>query len=72
MTAGIGRSKVAVLSRNFPRQVEISRAIKAAKACGIDVSGVEVSRGGIIRIHAGSDWRISSSEFEEWDKAGRL
>lgn len=34
----------------YPRKAEIERAVAAAKACGLDVSGVEVCANGTIRI----------------------
>lgn len=34
----------------YPRKAEIERAIAAAKACGLDVAGFEVSPTGTIRI----------------------
>jgi hypothetical protein len=34
----------------YPRKAQIERAVAAAKACGIDVTGFEVSPDGIIRI----------------------
>lgn len=34
----------------YPRKAEIERTVAAAKACGLDVAGVEVSPDGTIRI----------------------
>lgn len=34
----------------YPRKAEIARAVEAAKACGLDVAGFEVSPDGTIRI----------------------
>lgn len=34
----------------YPRKAQIERAIAAAKACGLDVAGFEVSPEGTIRI----------------------
>lgn len=34
----------------YPRKAEIERAVAAAKACGLDVAGFEVSPNGTIRI----------------------
>lgn len=36
--------------RAYPRKVEIARAFEAAKACGLDVAGVEISPEGHIRL----------------------
>lgn len=34
----------------YPRKAEIERIVSAAKSCGIDVAGFEVSPDGTIRI----------------------
>ena len=34
----------------YPRKSQIERAVAAAKACGLDVCGIEVSPNGVIRI----------------------
>lgn len=34
----------------YPRKAEIERSVAAAKACGLDVAGIEVSPDGTIRI----------------------
>lgn len=34
----------------YPRKAEIERTVAAAKACGLDVAGIEVSPDGTIRI----------------------
>lgn len=34
----------------YPRKAEIARAVEAAKSCGLDVAGFEVSPDGTIRI----------------------
>lgn len=34
----------------YPRKAEIARAVSAAKSCGLDVAGFEVSPDGTIRI----------------------
>lgn len=34
----------------YPRKAEIARAVQAAKSCGLDVAGFEVSPDGTIRI----------------------
>ena len=60
------------MSRSYPRKAEIARAVEAAKACGIDVAGIEVSRDGSIKVLGPGSASPPRSEFEEWDKAGRL
>lgn len=59
--------------RQYPRRLEITRAVAAARDLGIAVSGIEVSPEGKIRITSGSqDAAGASNEFERWDAAGRL
>jgi hypothetical protein len=58
------------MKRTYPRKVEITRAVEAAKACGIEVAGIEISPAGTIKIL--SPGQSVASEFDEWDKAGRL
>lgn len=60
------------MSRSYPRKAEIARAVEAAKACGIDVAGIEVSRDGCIKVLGLGSTSSPPSEFDEWDKAGRL
>lgn len=36
--------------RAYPRKIEITRAFEAAKACGLDIAGVEISSRGDIRM----------------------
>ena len=35
---------------HYPRKAQIERLVSAAKACGLDVTGIEVSPDGTIRI----------------------
>lgn len=60
------------MSNSYPRKVEITRAIEAAKACGLEVGGVEVSRDGCIKVLGPGPASSPQSEFDEWEKAGRL
>jgi hypothetical protein len=62
------------MTRSYPRKAEIARAVEAAKACGIDVASIEVSRDGSIKVLGPGSGSGSPppSEFDEWDKAGRL
>ncbi len=57
--------------RTYPRKAEIARAVEAAKQCGIEVAGIEVSRDGCIKV-LGASSASSPSEFDKWDKDGRL
>jgi hypothetical protein len=62
-----------VTARGYPRKLEIERAIAAAKASGVNVSAIEVSPNGTIKL---SEARGAAAqppdEFERWDAAGRL
>ena len=61
------------MSRVYPRKAEIERTVAAAKSCGVDVTAIEVSRDGTIRVS--DDRRASStasSEFDRLDAEGRL
>ena len=60
------------MKRYYPRRAEITRAVEAAKACGIEVNGIEVSPDGSIKIISGAGGTPSESEFDTWDRAGRL
>lgn len=51
----------------YPRKVEIVRAIGAAKACGLDVAGVEVSPDGTIRIVEARAIPQPKDVFSEWE-----
>ena len=60
------------MKRRYARRAEITRAIEAAKACGIEVSGIEVSPDGSIKVLSGAAAAASQSEFDQWEQAGRL
>jgi hypothetical protein len=49
------------------------RTVAAARAAGIDVAGIELSKEGIIRV---MEARLMSdpplSEFDKWNRAGLL
>lgn len=53
--------------RTYPRKVEITRAIEAAKACGLDVAGFEVSPAGIIRVMEARASSPPNDEFDRWN-----
>jgi hypothetical protein len=60
------------MSSSYPRKAEIARAVEAAKACGIDVAGIEVSRDGCIKVLGPASAPSPLTEFDKWEKAGRL
>lgn len=61
-----GSAAVVSVARAYPRQVEISRAFKAAKACGLDVAAVEIAPDGTIRmVEARAIER--RDEFSQWE-----
>jgi hypothetical protein len=53
--------------RGYPRKVEIARVVEAAKACGLDVAGIEVSRDGVIRAVEARAIPMPKDEFERWE-----
>lgn len=53
-------------ARTYPRQAEIARAFKAAKACGLDVAALELAPDGTIRmVEARAMER--KDEFPQWE-----
>jgi hypothetical protein len=48
----------------YPRKADITRAVDAAKACGIDVAGLEVSPDGAIKIVEARALARPQDEFE--------
>lgn len=55
------------------RQTEVLRAIKAARASGAEIAGIEIGPGGEIRVIFGKpvakEWRGESSEWDAYDEA---
>ncbi len=60
------------MTRAYPRKAEIARAIQAARACGLDVAAIEISPEGAIRILGPNPLPADETEFDAWDKAGKL
>jgi hypothetical protein len=59
--------------RQYPRRVEITRAVAVARDMGIAVSGIEVGPDGTIRVTSGrAPSSATDNEFDRWDAAGRL
>lgn len=59
--------------RIYPRKVEITRMIAAAKAAGLDVAGIEVSPDGSIKlIEARAMPSKAMTEFERMEAAGLI
>lgn len=59
--------------RNYPTKAAIVRAVEAAKLCGLDVAGFEVSPAGTIKVvEARAIPAKPESEFDKWDRAGKL
>jgi hypothetical protein len=51
------------------RQHDVTRAVKAVAAAGVDIARVEVDRAGTIRIiAAGSEPAGQGREVNEWDR----
>lgn len=55
------------IRRGYPRKAEIARVVEAAKACGIDVAGIEVSASGTIRAVEARAIPVAKDEFERWE-----
>ena len=51
----------------YPRKAEIARAVEAAKACGLDVAGVEVSPTGAIRIMEARAVPANGNDFDRFE-----
>jgi hypothetical protein len=60
------------MSRAYPRKAEIARAVQAAKACGLDVEAIEISPEGTIRVLGPHPLPANETEFDAWEKAGKL
>lgn len=56
------------MARAYPRKIEITRAVEAAKACGMRVGGVEIGADGTIRVL--SESAPVDNDYDRW-KAGR-
>lgn len=56
--------------RTYPRKVEITRAVEAAKAAGIKIGAVRITPEGAIEIVQADSIRVAKDEFEQWE--GRL
>lgn len=55
------------LRRGYPRKAEITRAVEAAKACGLDVAGIELSRNGAIRLLEARAIPQPENDFDRWE-----
>lgn len=57
----------------YPGKVAIRHAVEAAKACGLDVGGLEVCPDGTIRImDARAMPKLPADEFERLQAAGLI
>lgn len=50
----------------YPRKSQIERVVAAAKACGLDVCGIEVSPTGAIRIMEARAVSEPANDFERF------
>lgn len=53
--------------RAYPRKIEIARAMDAAKACGLDVAGIEISPQGHIRLLEARAIPQPQNDFDRWE-----
>jgi len=58
---------MASAQRLYPRKIEITRAVEAAKACGLDVAGIEITAGGGIRIVEARAIPKAENDFDRWE-----
>lgn len=52
--------------RAYPRKDVIERTVAAAKACGLDVAGFEVTPDGSIRIMEARAVPVIANDFDRW------
>lgn len=50
----------------YPTKAQITRAVDAARACGLDVAGFEVSPTGSIKIIEAHAMQIPANDFERF------
>lgn len=50
------------------RKVDVTRAILAAKAGGLDVGRIEIENGRIVIISAGDKSSAADSELDRWER----
>jgi hypothetical protein len=50
------------------KQTDVTRAIKAALAAGVQIARIEIDRGGRIVIVPGSPTLAAEPEYNEWDE----
>jgi hypothetical protein len=51
----------------YPRKLDIDRLVKAAKAAGVDVAGIEFSPGGAIRLLEARAIPQPQNDFDRWE-----
>lgn len=51
----------------YPRKSQIERVVAAARACGLDVAGVEVSPSGVIRIMEARAVDTPANDFDRYE-----
>lgn len=66
----MGAEQPFLARRGYPRKAEIVRVVEAARACGLDVAGVEVSADGSIKAVEARAIPMPKDEFDRWE--GRL
>lgn len=60
-------------ARLYPRKVDITRTIQAARANGISVGSIECTPDGTIRVSSEEPKAASpASTFDLWNEAGKL
>ena len=61
--------------RKYPRQADVTRAVRAARSNGLAIEAIEVARDGRIRVGRTRSIfgdQVAEDEFARWDREGRL
>lgn len=53
--------------RAYARKAEIDRLVKAAKACGMDIAGIEFHPNGGIRLLEARAIPQAQNDFDRWE-----
>ena len=57
------------MTRAAFRQCDVSRAVKAAKACGLAVTGLEITPAGVIRVLTATPEAPQGGALDQWRAA---
>ena len=54
-------------SSSYPTRTVITRLVEAAKLCGLDISSIEVSPDGTVRVAEARAKSESTNDFDRWE-----